>query len=127
MFLRGLVEGLPQADCCTNSEHPGERSPTGIQRFPAAALWDGEGLRADLRDYVVVHIGPDAVLVIDETGGPKKGRMTVGVQRQYSGMAGGIKDSQVVVSLIYASRRQHTFLDNALYLPKSWTSDPDRR
>jgi hypothetical protein len=26
----------------------------------------------------------------------------------------------------YAARRGHAFIDRALYLPKSWTSDPDR-
>jgi len=126
-FLLGLIAGLPRVNCWTLAEHAGERTPGGMQHFLADAVWDDDGVRADLRAYVVEHLGdPDGVLVIDETGDLKKGTATVAVQRQYTGTAGRIENSQVAVYLTYATRRGHTFLDNALYLPKSWTSDPDR-
>jgi SRSO17 transposase len=64
---------------------------------------------------------------VDETGDVKKGSRTVGVRRQYTGTAGRIENSQVAVFLTYAARRGHGFLDRRLYLPRSWTSDPDRR
>lgn len=38
-----------------------------------------------------------AVLVVDETGDLKSGMGTVGAQRQYTGAAGGIDNSQVAV------------------------------
>jgi SRSO17 transposase len=99
-----------------------------MQHFLAAAQWDDEGLRTDLRDYVVEHLGdPGAVLVVDETGDLKHGKMTVGVQRQYTGTAGRIENAQVAVYLTYAGQAGHAFIDNALYLPKVWTADPDRR
>ncbi|MBO2464134.1 transposase, partial [Actinomadura sp. LCR2-06] len=41
----------------------------------------------------------DAVLVVDKTGGLKKGTHTVGVQRPYTGTAGRIENSQVAVYL----------------------------
>jgi SRSO17 transposase len=50
----------------------------------------------------------------------------VGVQRQYSGTAGGIENCQIGVFLAYSTARGHTFLDRALYLPRSWTEDPER-
>ena len=51
-------------------------------------------------DYVVEHLGDaDGVLVVDETGFLKKGDKSVGVQRQYSGTAGRIENSQVGVFL----------------------------
>ena len=56
----------------------------------------------------------------------KKGTATVGVQRQYSGTAGRIENSQVAVYLTYAAPRGHALIDRALYLPKSWTDDPAR-
>jgi len=51
---------------------------------------------------------------------------SVGVQRQYSGTAGRIENSQVAVYLTYAAPRGHALIDRALYLPKSWTDDPGR-
>lgn len=67
------------------------------------------------------------MLVVDETGDLKKGRHTVGVQRQYTGTAGRIENSQVAVYLTYASAQGHALIDRALYLPKSWTTDTERR
>jgi SRSO17 transposase len=70
---------------------------------------------------------PNGVLVVDETGDLKKGVHTVGVQRQYSGTAGKIENCQFAVHLSYASPLGHTLVDVALYLPKSWAHDPQRR
>jgi SRSO17 transposase len=76
---------------------------------------------------VIEHLGePDAVLVIDENGDVKKGEHTVGVQRQYTGTAGRIENSQVAVYLTYTARAGHAMIDRELYLPRSWTDDPDR-
>lgn len=98
-----------------------------MQHLLGRAVWDADAVRNDLREYVVEHLGEaDAVLVLDETGDVKKGIDTVGVQRQYTGTAGRIENAQVGVYLVYAAARGHTFLDRALYLPKSWTQDPDR-
>ena len=78
-------------------------------------------------DYVVDHLHDDqAVLVVDETGDVKKGTDTVGVQRQYTGTAGRIENAQVAVYLVYAGRRGHAAVDRELYVPRSWTSDPNR-
>jgi SRSO17 transposase len=69
---------------------------------------------------------PGAVLVVDETGDLKKGTATVGVQRQYTGTAGRTENAQVAVYLAYAAPAGSAFIDRALYLPRSWTSDPAR-
>jgi SRSO17 transposase len=94
----------------------------------AAARWDADAVRDDLRGYVIEHLGSaDAVLVVDETADVKKGRASAGVQRQYSGTAGRVENCQVAVFLSYASPADHTLIDRELYLPRSWTSDPARR
>ena len=60
-----------------------------MQHLLARASWDTDGVRDDLRDYVINVLGDtDAVLVVDETGDLKKGTRTVGVQRQYTGTDG---------------------------------------
>jgi hypothetical protein len=81
----------------------------------------------DLREYAVEHLHDDqAVLVVDETGDVKKGTGTVGVQRQYTGTAGRIENAQVAVYLVHTGRRGHAAVDRELYVPCSWTCDPDR-
>jgi len=98
-----------------------------MQRLLSQAVWDEDGVRDDLRDYVTEHLGhPRAVLVVDETGDVTKGAGTVGVQRQYTGTAGRVENSQVAVYLTYASPRGYAFIDRELYLPKAWTDDRDR-
>lgn len=64
--------------------------------------------------------------MVDETGYVKKGTDTVGAQRQYTGTAGRIENAQVSVRLVHAGRRGHAAVDRELYVPRSWTSDPDR-
>ena len=85
-------------------------------------------VRDDLRDYVVEHLADaGGVLVVDETGFLKKGDKSVGVQRQYSGTAGRIENSQVGVFLTYAGAKGRTLLDRELYLPQVWAQDRERR
>jgi SRSO17 transposase len=126
-FVLGLLADLPRKNCWSIAEHAGDRDPHGMQHLLNRASWDTDGVRDDLRDYVTSHLGDtDAVLVVDETGDLKKGTHTVGVQRQYTGTAGRIENAQVAVYLTYAGARGHAMIDRELYLPKSWTSDPDR-
>jgi SRSO17 transposase len=89
------------------------------------ASWDHDGVRDDVRDYLVDHLGdPAAVLVVDETGDLKKGASTVGVQRQYTGTAGKVDNAQVAVYLTYASAAGHGVIDREPYLPQGWLADP---
>ena len=126
-LMAGMVSGLDRKNCWTIAEHRGDATPDGLQHLLARAKWDADGVRDDLRDYVVDALGDaGAILVVDETGDVKKGTATVGVQRQYSGTAGRIENSQVAVYLTYAAPRGHALIDRALYLPKSWTEDPAR-
>ncbi|MGW5228728.1 IS701 family transposase [Nocardia niigatensis] len=94
-MLTAMMSDLPAKNCWTLPEHCGGRSPDAMQRLLSAAGGDEDGLRDDLRAYVIEHLGDvDATLVVDETGDIKKGVQTVGVQRQYTGTAGRIENSQ---------------------------------
>jgi SRSO17 transposase len=126
-YLRGLLGNVGRKNGWQLAEHAGERSPDGMQRLLATADWDPDLVRDDLRAYVVEHLGdPSAVLVVDETGFLKKGTTSVGVQRQYSGTAGKVDNCQLGVFLAYASSKGRAMIDRELYLPKSWTDDPER-
>jgi len=127
-FIAGLLAPLPVKNCWTIAEHAGDDGPGGMQDLIGRASWDDAEVRADVRAFVAARLGhPDGVLLVDETGDLKKGTHTVGVQRQYSGTAGKIENCQLAVHLSYATPAGHTLLDVALYLPKSWTEDPQRR
>jgi SRSO17 transposase len=126
-FVYGLLADLPRKNCWTIAEHAGDPNPNGMQHLLGRAVWDHDGVRDDLRDYVTEALGdPEAVLVIDETGDLKKGSQSVGVQRQYTGTAGRIENAQVGVFLVYASDAGHAMIDRELYVPRGWIEDPDR-
>jgi SRSO17 transposase len=123
-----LLERVERKNGWHLAEQVGDSGPQGVQRLLNAAHWDADGVRADLRAYVVEQVGaPDGVLIVDETGFLKKGTTSVGVKQQSSGTAGRITNCQVGVFLAYASSRGRAFVDRALYLPQDWTSDPLRR
>jgi SRSO17 transposase len=126
-FIKGLLAPLQSRSCWQIAEYAGEANPGGMQRLLASAVWDDAAVRAQVRDYVVGGFGPGGVLIVDETGDAKKGNMTVGVQEQYSGTLGRIDNCQVSVHLAYATADgKRALIDFALYLPASWTDDPDR-
>jgi SRSO17 transposase len=126
-YLCGLVAGLERKNGWTLAEHAGEAGPDGMQRLLRRADWDVDGVRDDVRGYVVEHLGDkDGVLIADDTGFLKKGTRSAGVQRQYSGTAGRTENCQVGVLLAYASKYGHALIDRELYLPQSWAQDPER-
>jgi SRSO17 transposase len=126
-YVSGLVTGLERKNGWTLAEWAGEVSPDGMQRLLRRADWDVDGVRDDVRDYVAEQLGdPGGVLIADDTGFLKKGTRSAGVQRQYSGTAGRTENCQVGVFLAYASRFGHALIDRELYLPQSWTEDPER-
>ncbi|MBV6703292.1 IS701 family transposase [Kitasatospora aureofaciens] len=126
-FVVGLLADLPRKNCWTIAEHAGDASPAGMQHLLSRASWDADHVRDDIRAFVVEHLADqDAVLVVDETGDLKKGTASVGVQRQYTGTAGRIENSQVAVYLVYSSPAGHAAIDRRLDIPRSWTQDPDR-
>ncbi|HEV2124508.1 MAG TPA: IS701 family transposase [Chloroflexota bacterium] len=127
-YLKGLLSPVERKNGWQLAEQIGEATPDGVQRLLNAADWDADAVRNDLRAYVVEHLeDEEAVLVLDETGFLKKGSKSVGVQRQYSGTAGRIENCQIGVFLCYASPKGAVLLDRALYLPKEWAQDPQRR
>ncbi len=127
-YLRGLLAGLERKNGWTLAEHAGAVSPDGMQRLLRTADWDVDGVRDDLRGCVLERLGDGAtgVFIVDETGFIKKGVRSAGVQRQYTGTTGKIDNCQLGVFLAYASVRGRALIDRELYLPTSWTEDPDR-
>ncbi len=89
-----------------------------LQHFIAHSLWDADRVRPPLRAVVSARA---RILAIDDTGFPKHGTRSVGVQRQYCGALGKIGNCQVAVSSALIGDGQTGPLAVALYLPASWT------
>lgn len=127
-YLKGLMSDVQRKNGWQLAEQAGEATPDGMQRLLSTAVWDVDGVRDDLRDYVVETLGSsDGVLVLDESGFLKKGMHSVGVKRQYSGTAGRVENCQIGVFLGYASEKGQALIDRALYLPQEWVADQARR
>jgi SRSO17 transposase len=127
-YVRGLLSGTERKNGWQLAEHLGDPAPDGVQHLLARADWEADAVRDDLPGYVREHLGPpDGVLVVDETGFLKKGTKSCGVARQYSGTAGRIENCQVGVFLGYTTTKGRALVDRALYLPKEWAADADRR
>ena len=125
-LMLGMVSGLDRKNCWTIAEHRGAATPDGLQHLLSRASWDADAVRDDLRDYVIDAFGdPGAILVVDETGDVKKGdhgRGAAPVQRHRR------PDRELPSRGVSDLRRTrgHALIDRALYLPQSWTEDPER-
>ena len=127
-YLKGLLGPLERKNGWHIAEWAGDQTPDGVQRLLSKAKWDAGLVRDDLQRYIMEHLADSqAVLIVDETGFPKQGDKSAGVQAQYCGTTGHVENCQVGVFVAYATTCGATFLDRELYLPQSWTQDQQRR
>lgn len=127
-YLRGLLAPVERKNGWQLAGHAGDARPDGMQRLVSTYRWDEDGVRDDLRQYVVEYLGDErAVLVVTETGFLKQGRRSAGVERQYNRTAGRVERCQVGVFLAYSSRRGRAIVDREMYLPEDWQCEWDRR
>src|SRR5467141_4046089 len=137
----------PLRDYCTGLILPGERKsvePMAAKTAPARtaaqhqsllhfvgiATWSDEKVLAKVREMVLPAMerqGPIEAWIIDDTGFPKQGKHSVGVQHQYCGQLGKEANCQVAVSLSIANHSASLPVAYRLYLPKEWTGDAARR
>jgi SRSO17 transposase len=127
-YLLGLLSQQERKTSWQLAEFAGDASPDGLQRLLSSAPWDEDACRDVLCRYVIREFGDEgAVLAPDETGFLKKGRMSAGVARQYTGTAGRVENCQVGVFLAYcAPDGARALIDRELYLPAKWADDRER-
>lgn len=127
-YLLGLLSHQERKNSWWLAEFAGDASPDGMQRLLNSSPWDEDAGRDALARYVARRMGhPAAVLAVDETGFLKKGRMSAGVARMYTGTAGRIENCQVGVFAAYVTPDGgRALIDRELYLPEAWTGDRDR-
>src|SRR5271170_3610187 len=127
-YVLGLLSHQERKNSWWLAEFAGDVSPDGMQRLLNFSPWDEDAARDALARYVVARMGdPAAVLAVDETGFLKKGRMSAGVARMYTGTAGRVENCQVGVFAAYVTPDGgRALIDRELYLPEKWTDDRDR-
>jgi SRSO17 transposase len=125
---RKSVEPMAARLCSTPDET--ERAHDRMLHFAADGKWSDRAVRRYAAHYGIAALTarePIEHWILDDTGFLKQGKHSVGVQRQYTGSAGKTTNCQIGVSLSVATRSEHLPIDFELYLPESWTKDPERR
>lgn len=90
-YFQGLLSPVERKNAWQLAEGVGDANPYGFQHLLGRTDWDAVAVRDDLQAYVVEQLSePDGVLVVDETGFPKKGSKSVGAAKQYSGTVGKV-------------------------------------
>lgn len=109
------------------AEQAREARPAGRQRLLSQAVWDTDGVRDDLRQYALEHLGQAAALVVmDESRFPKRGKKSAGVQVHYGRTTGHGQNCPVGVFLAYVTARGHPRIARERSLPRDWTAEPQR-
>jgi SRSO17 transposase len=153
-YVAGLASVLghadrvgPLRDYCTGLILPGERKSVepmaaktapgrtaaqhqSLLHFVGVATWSDEKVLAKVREMVLPSMErqePIQAWIIDDTGFPKQGKHSVGVQVQYCGQLGKEANCQVAVSLSIANHSASLPVAYRLYLPKEWATDKARR
>jgi len=82
-YLQGILSNTSRKNGWQLAEHAGETRPDGMQRLLSSAVWETDGVRDDLRSYAIEKLGgASAILAIDETSFPKRGKKSAGVGLQ---------------------------------------------
>jgi SRSO17 transposase len=107
-----------------------EETRQSLGHIVSSSPWQDESLMQVVCDQVIPTIcstDETAWIIVDDTGHRKKGEKSVGVARQYFGLAGKVENCQVAVSVSLATERGSIPAGYRLYLPEDWASDMERR
>jgi SRSO17 transposase len=131
-YVTGLLTDLERKNCDTIAAGVAGITSGRLQHLLTDAAWEARALDEQRVRGLVQGSPPEGVLLLDDTGLPKKGKSSAGVARQYSGTLGKIANCQVVVTAEYVadepgeSKPLHWPVSARLYLPQAWTDDRAR-
>lgn len=104
-YVTGLLTEHPNKNCDTLAQVAPGTSEQQLQHLLTDMAWDAADLnRQRVRRMLTLRTEGDAVLILDDTGFPKQGPASAGVQRQYSGTLGKTGNCQIAVTCHYAER-----------------------
>ena len=132
-YVRGLLldgdrkSAGAMAERLATIDHSARDYEQALQQLLSDSPWADRPVRDRLARWAAARAGRgEKVVVVDDTGFPKKGTHSVGVAPQYSGSIGAVGNCQVAVTVQLAAADSVVCLDAELYLPKEWTADPVR-
>jgi SRSO17 transposase len=118
-YLRGLLLDGRRKSIQPIAERLGEVHYQALHHFVAVSAWDWRPVRRRLAEMMTAALQPTA-WAVDDTGFPKDGGHSVGVQRQYSGTLGKRANCQLGVSVNAVTEHASCPLDWRLFLPERW-------
>ncbi len=66
LYLQAIVSEVPRKNSWQIAEHAKQARPYGMQRLLSRAIWDEEGVRDEVRAYVLQCLSPPSLLQIGE-------------------------------------------------------------
>lgn len=127
LYVRGLLLNGERKSIEPMAARLPEGNVQALQQFVGQSPWGWDAVWERLGSRMTAELEPDAAWVVDDTGFPKQGHHSVGVERQYSGTLGKTGNCQVAVSLHHVGEQGHAVLGWRLYLPEGWAADEQRR
>ncbi len=126
-YIRGQISDLERKSVEPIALKAGV-APRTLQEFLSLHRWEHPKMHCRVQEIVMRdHADENAIAIVDETGFPKKGKKTAGVQRQHCGATGKIDNCVVTVNLGYSAGDFYTLIDSDLYLPEeTWHKDRER-
>ena len=127
LYVAGLIGPGDRKSVQPMADRLGLAAYDRLHHFVSSAAWDASPLEAEFLAKADALVGGcNAYLVIDDTALPKKGMRSVGVGPQYASALGKNANCQTLVSLTLARHEVPVPMALRLFLPDTWTSDPER-
>ena len=127
-YMTGLLADIDYKSGAGIAEAVAGLSDSAVYRLMGETVWDNTGAnRQRIGTMSEQAVAGDGMLLIDETGIPRKGSKTVGVAHQYCGELGKVANCQVVVTAHYVDPYWGWPALGRLYLPDDWCEDEERR
>ncbi len=129
-YLAGLIASGERKNVESIAAQAVSRFPAGadlaqaLQHFVTRSPWDARVLLATGRKLLDGRLSdPESIWVVHEIAIAKKGRHSVGVQRQFARTLGRKMNCQIGIVLSQIGPRGYFPLGARLYLPTTWLRD----
>ncbi|MEX2579713.1 MAG: IS701 family transposase [Verrucomicrobiales bacterium] len=127
-YLSGLLGKQRRKNIETIENDVAGSDYQGMEQFVSSSPWSHEAVMEQVASEADRLIGDEesAGFYIDESSFVKKGKASVGVQRQWCGRLGKLENCQVGVFACLGAGERYAITDYRLYLPEQWAEDARR-